>query len=212
MGLHYDGEVRIFKLECGNWGNNAYIVADPKTGDSVIIDTPPEPEKVLAQAQGLNVKAILITHSHSDHLVGFQEIRSQTGSPVWIHPDDAHALPNPPEHPLEHGEIMQLGSLELEVIHTPGHTPGATCYRVGKHLFSGDTLFPGGPGHSNSPASLHETISSITERLFSLADDTVVYPGHGGDTDIATAKAEYQVFANKPHSPDLYGDVLWLES
>ena len=212
MALHYDGEVRIFKVECGNFGNNAYIVVDPQTGESVIIDTPAEPFLVLQECQGTQVKAILITHNHADHLMGFQEIRSQTGSPVWIHPADASALPSPPEHLLQHDEVLQVGNLELQVIHTPGHTPGATCYRVGKHLFSGDTLFPGGPGHSNSSESLQETIRSITERLFPLPDETLVYPGHGDDTDLATAKAEYQVFASKPHPSDLHGDILWLES
>lgn len=212
MTLHYDGEVRIFKVKCGALDNNAYLVVDPETRESIIIDTPDEPEKVLHEAKGTQVKAILITHNHSDHLMGFQEIYSHTGSPVWIHPADAGALPDVPKHPMQDGEVLSLGMGTLQVIYTPGHTPGSTCYLVGKHLFSGDTLFPGGPGHSNSPESLQQIITSITGKLFPLPNETIVYPGHGDDTDLLTSIAEYRVFASKPHSPDLQGDILWLES
>ena len=212
MTLHYDGEVRIFKVKCGRFDNNAYIIVDPETEESIIIDTPDEPDKVLQEAQGTQVKAILITHNHADHLVGLQRIRSHTGAPVWVHPADASGLPVSPEHPLQDGEILRVGTLEVWAIHTPGHTPGATCYLVGVHLFSGDTLFPGGPGHSNTPESLQQTIKSINEKLFPLPDETHVYPGHGDDTDLATAKAEYQVFASKSHPSDLHGDILWLSS
>ncbi|MSQ40114.1 MAG: MBL fold metallo-hydrolase [Dehalococcoidia bacterium] len=212
MALHYDGEVRIYKVSCKPFDNNAYIVVDPQTNESVIIDTPDEPEKVLEEAKGTRVKAILITHNHQDHLVGLERIRAGTNAPVWIHSADAHALSRPPEHLHGHGEVLLLGRLQLKVLHTPGHTAGAACYVLGRHLFSGDTLFPGGPGHSSTPESLQQTIKSITGILFPLSSETAVYPGHGADTDLDTSKAEYHVFAGKPHQPDLRGDINWLTS
>ena len=86
----------------------------------------------------------------------------------------------------------------------------ATCFLIGKHLFSGDTLFPGGPGKTRSPEALQQVIDSITKKLLVLPDDTAVYPGHGDDTTIGKAREEYQVFASKPRDPALFGDVAWL--
>ncbi|MCA9825437.1 MAG: MBL fold metallo-hydrolase, partial [Dehalococcoidia bacterium] len=99
-----------------------------------------------------------------------------------------------------------------QVIHVPGHTPGSTTYLHGKSAFVGDTLFPGGPGHSRSNDLLKQEIASITTHLYALPDDTIVYPGHGDTTTIAASKAEYEVFAGKDHPADLHGDVSWLES
>ncbi len=91
-----------------------------------------------------------------------------------------------------------------------GHTAGSTSFLIGKHLFSGDTLFPGGPGKSRSPEAFRQEIDSITKKLLVLPDDTAVYPGHGDDTTIGQARQEYQVFAAKQHPADLCGDVTWL--
>ena len=104
------------------------------------------------------------------------------------------------------------GTITLKVIHTPGHTPGSVCYVVGKHLFSGDTLFPGGPGRSTSPEALQQTIESITEKLYALPDDTFLLPGHGQDSTLGISKEEYRAFAQRSHPADLSGDVLWLDN
>ena len=98
------------------------------------------------------------------------------------------------------------------MIHTPGHTQGHICLRLGEHLLSGDTLFPGGPGRTQTPELLAQEIESITSRLYSLPDNLIVYPGHGANTTVAASKAEYAVFASKPHDPALSGDVNWLTS
>jgi glyoxylase-like metal-dependent hydrolase (beta-lactamase superfamily II) len=212
MALHYDGEVRIVKINMGPYNNNGYIVICPETNEGVIIDTPAEPEKLLEAIGDVQIKAILITHGHQDHLLGFDEITRQVDAPVGIGGGDAPRLPRSPELDLKDGDIITFGHRDLRVLSTPGHTEGAICFLVGKQLFSGDTLFPGGPGRSRSPQAFQQELESITRKLLVLPDDTAVYPGHGDDTTIGTARQEYQVFAARPHPPELCGDVTWLGS
>ena len=107
------------------------------------------------------------------------------------------------------GDEIAVGQATVLALHTPGHTPGSTCYIAGDILFSGDVLFPGGPGRTQTPADLRQSIGSITERLHPLPDETLVLPGHGADTTVGDSKREYAVFASKDHPPDLCGDVLW---
>ncbi len=212
MAWHYDGEVQIQKINMGPYNNNGYIVACPHTGEAVIIDTPAEPEKLVEAVGGLRVKAILITHGHQDHLLGFSEIKAQAAAPVAAGPGDAHRLPAPPERLLADGDIIAFGRQRITALATPGHTDGSTCFLVGKHLFSGDTLFPGGPGKSRSPEAFQQELRSITGKLLTLPPDTAVYPGHGDDTTIGQSRREYQAFASRIHPPDLHGDVTWLGS
>jgi len=95
------------------------------------------------------------------------------------------------------------------VLHTPGHTPGGLCFLTDKYLIAGDTLFPGGPGKTQSPADFRRIIESITQKLFELPEDTQVFPGHGEATTIKEAKQQYEVFSTRPHDPNLHGDVVW---
>ncbi len=210
MPLHYDGEVRITKINMGPYNNNGYIVVCPETNEGIIIDTPAEPEKLLNAIGDVTIKAILITHRHQDHLLGFDQITGSVGASVGIGTEDASALPKTPEIDLRDGGTVRFGNRELQVLATPGHTEGARCFLSGKHLFSGDTLFPGGPGKTGSPEALRQIIDSITKKLLVLPDDTAVYPGHGDDTTIGKAREEYQQFASRPQGPDLFGDVTWL--
>ena len=210
MPVHFEGEVRINKINMGPYDNNGYILVCPETNEGIIIDTPAEPEKLLNEIGDVKIGHILITHNHQDHLLGFDEITSSVGAPVGIGPNDASALPRPPEVDLKDGDVIKFGNQELQVIATPGHTDGGVCLLVGKHLFSGDTLFPGGPGKTRSPEALQQIIGSITSKLLVLSDDTAVYPGHGLDTTIGDARREYQGFASRPHPSELSGDVTWL--
>ena len=102
--------------------------------------------------------------------------------------------------------------MSLKVLHTPGHTPGSLCFWVEKHLISGDTIFPGGPGKTKSPADLKRIIESITSKIFVLPDDTAIYPGHGNSTLLKKEKREFATFSSRPHDAYLFGDVLWLSS
>ncbi len=211
MPLHYDGEIQITKINMGPYNNNGYIVACAETREAVIIDTPAEPEKLLSELGDVKVKAILITHGHQDHLLGFEEITGQVDAPVGVGEADVELLPSPPDIILRDGATIEVGNQTIQLLSTPGHTSGSTCLLIGRHLFSGDTLFPGGPGKSRSPEAFKQEIDSITRKLLVLPDDTAVYPGHGDDTTIGQARQEYQVFASKQHPDDLCGDVAWLD-
>ena len=213
MVSHYqDSDITIHKFRCGPLDNNTYVVVCPHTDESVVIDTPEDPGKMIDVARSTNVKAIVITHNHMDHIQAFDEVTQALGAPVGIGKADADALPRAADFFLEDGYELKAGSVTLKAIATPGHTPGSTCLLTGDHLFTGDTLFPGGPGRTSSPGNLKQIIESITAKLFTLKDDVAIYPGHGDDDVLAKAKAGYAVFASKDHPADLYGNVEWLKS
>ena len=207
-----DEEIVIERVFMGPYGNNGYIVHSPATREGVVIDAPAEPEKLLVALGSVRVTAIILTHGHQDHWLGLEKLRAVTEAPVAIHPDDAERLPWLANRFLKNGDVFTVGKSHLRVLHTPGHTPGSVCLLIGKSLFSGDTLFPGGPGSSKTPQALQQLIQSITQRLYTLPDDTQVYPGHGLGATIGQSKEEYQAYASRPHAPELFGDVRWLES
>ena len=212
MDPHYeDTSITIHKLKCGPYDNNAYLVVCPETNESIIIDTPADPSQLIEAAKATKVKAILITHNHFDHIQGLTEVTSATGAPVAIGEADAQALPKAADFFLKDGQEVKAGTVSLKAMSTPGHTPGSTCLASGKHLFTGDTLFPGGPGKTRTPENFIQSVESITGRLFKLDDDVMVYPGHGDDGDLQTSKQEYKIFASRDHRNDLCGDVLWLK-
>ena len=207
-----DDTITIHKIQCGSFGNNAYLLVCPETNRSIIIDTPPDPGALIAAAKETDVQAILITHNHWDHIEGLDEVTSAIGAPVGIGADDADGLPNAPRIVIHDADEITAGTLTLTAIFTPGHTPGSTCFSFGPHLFTGDTLFPNGPGRSGSPDALKQLIGSITDRLFVLDGIDNFYPGHGDDGNLATEKGKYEVFASREHPADLQGDVDWLNS
>jgi glyoxylase-like metal-dependent hydrolase (beta-lactamase superfamily II) len=155
---------------------------------------------------------ILLTHDHMDHTGALTDLRSKLGIPLAAHVLDSGSISPAPEMLLEDGVTISLGNLEFRVLHTPGHTPGGLCFLCGGYLFSGDTLFPGGPGKTWSPVEFRQIIDSLKRKIFVLPDDTRVYPGHGDITVLMKEKEEYAVFNSRQHSPDLCGDVLWLTS
>lgn len=198
MPLHYEGEIWIKKIEVGNFENNAYFVIDPRTRDALLIDAAWEPNRLLAEAEGLNVLKVLTTHGHKDHHQAFDPVRQGLGVPGGIGEIDRDMLATPPDFTIHEGDTFQFGDHELTAMHTPGHTPGGTCFIIGQHLFSGDTLFPGGPGNTKSElGDFPRIIQSIRERLFVLPEDTIVYPGHGLDTTIGTEKPHLQEWIDR---------------
>ena len=210
---HNEMDLRIYSMEVGNWGNNFYVVADPLRNAAAIIDAAAEADKILDAVAGMDVLYILTTHRHSDHWGALEEVSAALPNAiVAATPADAGELPITPTLLLDDGDTLQIGTVPLQVITTPGHTPGSVSFITGRHLFSGDTLFPGGPGNSVSPEAFRQQITSITTKLYVRPDETIVYTGHGPGTTIGASKAEYAVFAAKPHPDDLHGDVLWMES
>lgn len=205
-------QLQIEKMELGPFGTNTYILTCSKTLESVVVDAPGEASKILARLKKTNPKYILITHNHMDHTGALSELKAALKVPVAAHEADAGTLPAPTDILLKEGDIVSFGKIRLNVLHTPGHTPGSLSFFTDNYLISGDTIFPGGPGKTWSPADFKKIIESITSKIFNLPDNTQVYPGHGGSTILRKEKRAFEEFSSKPHDPDLYGDVLWSSS
>ncbi len=207
-----DDTLRIIKLQLPPYGTNAYILVCQETKESLIIDAPSEAGKIIASLKGTTPRYILLTHSHMDHIGALSQLRSDLKIPLAAHAADAGILAPPPEIKLADGDTTDLGRLRLTTMHTPGHTPGSLCFHTGNYLLAGDTLFPGGPGKTQTPADFAQIVKSITEKIFALDDNTEVYSGHGEPTVLKKEKEEFSVFSSRPHPPSLCGDVLWLSS
>ena len=183
---HADSDLEIHKVVVGPMDNNVFVLRCRHTGDAVLIDAANEHDRLLELAKGLGVRRVLETHGHWDHIQAVGELRD-AGYSVGVTQEDADMLPSYDEI-VGDDTVIQVGELRLRTIHTPGHTPGSMCFLVeGKPLlFSGDTLFPGGPGNTSFEGGDFDTIiTSIDRRLFApLAPDTLVMPGHGDDTTI----------------------------
>jgi glyoxylase-like metal-dependent hydrolase (beta-lactamase superfamily II) len=174
--------------------NNIWVIGDDE--DCIVIDAPHSVDDILAVVAGRTVKAILCTHAHDDHVRVAPELRVATGAPILLHPDDQPLweLTHPDELwdvDIEDGQSIKVGGAALTILHTPGHAPGAVCVYVHDLgcVFTGDTLFEGGPGATGRSFSDADLIrESISRRLFELPDDTVVHTGHGSDTTIGAER------------------------
>jgi glyoxylase-like metal-dependent hydrolase (beta-lactamase superfamily II) len=204
-----DDRIQIEKLELGPFGTNAYILICRNTAESVVVDAPADAAKILAVLDGTTPRYILITHNHMDHTGALAELKSNLGLPVAAHPDDAGRMPVSADQLLNDGDVISFGDIELSVLHTPGHTPGSTCFLSESILIAGDTLFPDGPGRTGSPADFKKILGSLTEKIFVLPDDTRVFPGHGNSTILGKERKAFEHFSAGSHGPDLCGDVLW---
>ena len=187
---HYDTtDVRIDKLVVGPFENNVFVVRDKSTGEAAIIDAANEHELLLEVSRRTGVRRVLTTHGHFDHIQAVTQMRD-AGIDVGVAAEDAKMLPSY-DFTIPDDDVIAVGDLRLHTIHTPGHTPGSTCFVLVGHpiLFSGDTLFPGGPGNTTfENASFDTIIESIDRRLFTLPADMLVLPGHGLDTTIGTER------------------------
>jgi glyoxylase-like metal-dependent hydrolase (beta-lactamase superfamily II) len=182
-------KLQIRKIHVGDRGVNSYIIACAATRECVVIDPGANPEKILANLEGASVRAILITHAHPGHVGAKDAIRAATGAPVAMHLDDAKLhLKSADRYLLDHDQVP-FGRFTMEVLATPGHSPGGLCFKVGNHLFTGDTLMPGAVGRTDIPhAAPQQLLLSLHGRLLTLPDNTVVYPGHGANTTVGTER------------------------
>ena len=186
--LHWaDSRLEIHRLVVGSYANNVFVLRCRETGESVLIDAANEHEKLLELCQRLNVKRVLETHGHWDHIQAIPAMR-EAGYEVAVSSQDAPMLKDVGYDVfLDDAEVIEVGRLRLKAIHNPGHTPGSISFLIegAPVLFSGDTLFPGGPGNTSFDGGSFATIiDSLDNRLFSLPANTVVMPGHGVDTTI----------------------------
>ena len=189
----------ISKLAVSEMANNAYLLRDPDSGEALLIDAAAEPEALRAFIGDADVRTVVTTHGHWDHHRALPEVVEATGAVTVAHPADADELPVPVQRPVVHGETVRVGAQTLEVVHLRGHTPGsiALVWRgpegAGTHVFTGDSLFPGGPGRVTLPEHFRSLMTDLEQRIFTLPDSTWIYPGHGRDTTLG---------AERPHLPE----------
>jgi glyoxylase-like metal-dependent hydrolase (beta-lactamase superfamily II) len=174
--------------------NNAYLLVCRKSNEALLIDAANDPERISDLiGHGPDrpaLRTVVTTHQHADHWQALGAVAGANGSNTVAHPEDAAPLPVPPDQLVEHGDTVTVGEITLEVIHLRGHTPGsiALLYRdpAGHpHLFTGDSLFPGGVGKTNSPEAFASLLNDVEERIFApLPDETWFYPGHGDDSTL----------------------------
>ncbi|WP_436493049.1 MBL fold metallo-hydrolase [Actinokineospora sp. HUAS TT18] len=184
--------------------NNVWIVGDDH--EVVIIDAAHDADEILAAVDDRAVKAIICTHAHDDHINVAEDLAQATDALVMLHPADEplwrHVYPDDDFEPLFDGEVIEVAGIQLQILHTPGHAPGAVCvYAPALNvLFSGDTLFRGGPGATGRSFSDFPTIiDSITERLFELSPETVVHTGHGDSTTIGEEAPHLHEWLQRGH-------------
>jgi glyoxylase-like metal-dependent hydrolase (beta-lactamase superfamily II) len=175
--------------------NNAYLLRDPATGQALLVDAAAEPDTLRDLVAGADVRTVVTTHGHWDHHRALPDVVAATGARTVAHAADAADLPVPVDRTVAHGDTVEVGGQVLEVVHLRGHTPGsiALVWRgpegAGTHVFTGDSLFPGGVGKTWSPEDFTSLLADVEERLFgALPDDTWVYPGHGKDTTLGAER------------------------
>ncbi|HEU5148960.1 MAG TPA: MBL fold metallo-hydrolase [Iamia sp.] len=190
--------IEVHQVVVGPMDNNVYVVRCTETGDAVLLDAANEHERLLELCQALGVRRVLETHGHWDHIQAVPALRD-AGYDVAVTEADAAMLPSY-DATIDDEDVIEVGRLRLHAHHTPGHTPGSVCFTVEGTplLFSGDTLFPGGPGNTSFEGGDFPTIMrSLEERLFTLPDDTLVLPGHGDTTTIGTERPHLDEWAER---------------
>jgi hydroxyacylglutathione hydrolase len=194
-------------LMVGPLGVNCYVVGDDKTREAIVIDPGGDAQEILDTLRHgrLKLAAIVATHAHFDHLIALDEVRAQTRAAFLIHADEVPVLetvqmgarlfgfsmppPAPADRLLREGDEVRVGSVAFQVLHTPGHSPGGICLRHAQSVFVGDTLFQGGIGRVDLPGGDYATLMrSIRDKLLTLPDNTLVYPGHGNATTIGAER------------------------
>ncbi len=205
-------DLELFRLETDPFGTNAYILTCKQSGENVLIDAPGNADLIENWLKGRKVLYIVITHGHMDHIMALEELTDKLQAPVAAHEDDAGGLPVEAKLLLNDGDVIECGKLKINVLHTPGHTPGSLCLKVGSILISGDALFPGGPGKTGSPESFALAIDSIKRKILTLPDETVIIPGHGASTTVGEERPAIEAFLERGYDKALYGDVTWQSS
>ena len=201
--------------------NNIWLIFSKSTYEAIVIDAPPDflvIDKIVNKNNKLKINNIFITHNHYDHIDGIEYFYNKTNKPkVWIGQKDKIKISEfkiIDKHINTYSchESFKLNQTPIKFIETPGHTNGSTCMLVDNHVFTGDTLFPGGPGRTITNDDFKNIIESIKTKLLILPIKTIVHPGHGDDTKIQNSINEYNIFKNKnPNISKLSGNIAWNE-
>ena len=190
-------ELIIRKCSVGEYDNNAYLLTCRATGEQLLVDAAADAPRLRAfVAEGTgSLGGIVTTHRHGDHVRALAEIAAWSGAPTAAGAEDAAALPLAPDRALVHGDVLQVGAVDLDIVHLRGHTEGGVALAYADpagftHLITGDSLFPGGVGNTKMPGqSFEQLYADVTARIFDVyGDDTWVYPGHGDDTTLGVER------------------------
>jgi len=173
---------------------NCYVLSDATSKEAVVIDPGMPVEKIAEQTKGLTVKYILATHGHPGHVGGKDDLKSVTGGETGIHSADAKQFLRSADRYLIDGDELDFGELKVEVLHTPGHTPGSVCFVIANHAFVGDTILAGGIGRQMPETDLRRQMMSIGTKLLRLPPTTALYPGHGPATSLERELAQNPIF------------------
>jgi glyoxylase-like metal-dependent hydrolase (beta-lactamase superfamily II) len=187
------GGLTVTKLAVGDMNNNAYLLRDA-SGQGLLIDAAAEPDRLIELIGDTPVAKIVTTHQHGDHWQALAAVKAATGAATVAHPADAPGIPVETDELVEDGGTVAFGDTSLSVIHLVGHTPGSIALVIdadgaAPHIFTGDCLFPGGPGRTTTPEAFNSLMSGLEERVFGrLPDETWIYPGHGNDTTLGAER------------------------
>lgn len=199
--------MELRRCTVGPWAMNAYALICPDTRQSVLIDPGDDPASLDQLLEGSMLQAILITHSHPDHIGALEEMRRKHNVPVMTH--GSARLTGVDRH-LFDGDQVDVGDCRIRVHHAPGHTPDQVCFRVkdGNQAIVGDTIFDGGPGKTWSARDFQTTLHTLRQVVLSWPDDTICYPGHGAHFRLGNIRGVITEFVAKDHGP-FYGDARW---
>jgi glyoxylase-like metal-dependent hydrolase (beta-lactamase superfamily II) len=187
------GKLSIVKLRLDR-DVNGYIVSDAATKEAIIVDPGTPAEKIAEQAAGLKVRHILATHGHPGHVGGKDDVKSLTGGETAIHSLDAKQFLRSADRYLIDGDELDFGEFKVQVMHTPGHTPGSVCFVIANHAFVGDTILAGGIGKQMPETDLRRQMMSIGTKLLKLPPATALYPGHGPATSLERELVQNPIF------------------
>lgn len=195
--------------QVGPYSMNTYALISQESGESVLFDPGGDPEKLRAMLEGSKPIAILLTHSHIDHVMALDEMLADLNVPLYAHPGP-HVEEIAADHWLNDGDSFQLGADVLDVQHTPGHIGDQICFAIrgDNRIIVGDTIFAGGPGRTWSSEGFQQTLETFRNVVLKWSDDTVCYPGHGPHFRLGDIRAAVAAFVAKDHG-DFHGDATW---
>lgn len=204
-------EMELRTRAVGPWPMNTYVLIDPGAGESVLIDPGAEPEALMEMLGESKPVAILLTHTHPDHVGALEEMRLRLDVPLLAHSGPHHGgMELDVTRQLANGDTVQVGEHALHVYEAPGHCPDQICFAIegDRRVIVGDTIFEGGPGKTWSPEQFQQTLQTLRQVVLQWPDDTICYPGHGPHFRLGDERAAIESFLEKDHG-DFYGDATW---
>lgn len=208
---HLSAQLELKSKAVGPWPMNTFVLVCPSTSESVLIDPGAEPDTLMEMIAGSEPIAILLTHTHPDHVGALDEMLDRLGVPLMAHAGPHFdGLKLDKQRLLEHGDAVDVGNHRLRVYYTPGHTQDQICFVLedDNRIIVGDTIFEGGPGKTWSPSGFETTLNTLSEVVLSWPDDSICYPGHGPHFRLGDKRSAIESFLQKDHG-EFFGDATW---